>query len=91
MSKRTEHLVEKLKLSARLDGQKDAETKAKIRRALTQSLEKMLGLIPEQRAAELFADIEAVATTSAAKLIRQHDQRPASTDALVAARAKPQA
>lgn len=50
------------------------------------SLDKLLGQMPEQRVAELFADIEEVAPASAAKLIRRHDLRPKATDDILASR-----
>lgn len=88
MSKKTDRLVEALKASARQDGEKDAETRAKIRAALVKALEKLLDRMDEQRAAELFADIEEVAPASAVKLIRRHDLRPEATDGILAGRVK---
>ena len=52
------------------------------------ALEKLLSQLPEDRAAELFADIEDIAPASAAKLIRRHDLRPKMTDDIAAARVK---
>ncbi|HBS50824.1 MAG TPA: hypothetical protein DEA05_12420 [Rhodobacteraceae bacterium] len=88
MSKKTERLIQALTASARQDGEKDAETRAKIRAALVKALETLIGKMPEQRAAELFADIEELAPASAVKLVRRHDLRPEATDALLAERAK---
>lgn len=39
MSKKTDRLIEALKASARQDGEKDAETRAKIRAAMVKALE----------------------------------------------------
>lgn len=88
MSKKTERLYEALQASARQDYEKTSKEQAKIRAALMKALETLLGGMPERRAAELFADIEAVAPASAAKLIRRHDLRPEITDEIVAKRAK---
>ncbi|UOA33317.1 hypothetical protein DSM110093_03142 [Sulfitobacter sp. DSM 110093] len=88
MTNKTDRLIEALKASARQDGEKDAETRAKIRAAMIKSLETLLREMPEQRAAELFADIEELASASAAKLIRRHELRPEATDHMIATRLK---
>lgn len=88
MSNKTDRLIEALKASARQDGEKDAETRAKIRAAMIKAFETLLRDMPEERAAELFADIEELASASAARLIRRHELRPEATDEMIAMRLK---
>lgn len=88
MSNKTDRLIEALKASARQDGEKDAETRKKIHAAMAKALETLLRVMPEQQAAELFADIEELASASAAKLIRRHEHRPEATDQVIAMRHK---